>query len=160
MSLRHHHLLPVLSTGLIAACATGQYGPPSVMPGQPADVVLAQLGEPNDRHALPDGASRLEFARGPMGRHTYMVDVDVQGRVIAWRQVLTADTVVNRVRAGMRESEVRRELGRPGRWMVAGVSGRRFAMWRFEGQRCEVLGAEFEGDTLVSAGVTMDPGCR
>jgi hypothetical protein len=39
---------------------------------------------------MPDGTQRLEFARGPFGRHTYMVDLDAQGRVANVEQVLDA----------------------------------------------------------------------
>ena len=155
-------LTPWILLGLLAACASpSRYGPPSDRPGQTETDIVEQLGRPNDRHPMPGGVTRLEFARGPMGRHTYMVDVDATGRVIAWRQVLDPVTVTTRVRAGMTLAQVRQELGRPGRWLVEGASGRRVAYWRFESpQRCEVLSAEFDGDVLVQAGVTGDPNCR
>ena len=35
------------------------------------------------------GTGRLEFARGPYGKHTYMVDFDADGRLLSWEQVLT-----------------------------------------------------------------------
>ncbi len=159
---RPSRVIAVMAASLLAACVSpGQYGPPSGEPGQTEADILRQLGAPNDRHAMPDGVTRLEFARGPMGRHTYMVDVDAAGRVLAWRQVLDPATVATRLTPGMTEAQVRRELGRPGRWLVEGVSGRRVAYWRFESpQRCELLSADFDGDVLLRAGVTGDPHCR
>ena len=66
---------------LAAGCAS--YGPSSLRVGQSADEATRQMGVPTARYARTDGGSRLEFARGPFGKHTYMVDVDADGRVRA-----------------------------------------------------------------------------
>ena len=57
--------------------------------GMPEAQVSQYMGLPNARHALPNGLTRLEFARGPAGRSTWMVDIDSAGRVRAFEQVLT-----------------------------------------------------------------------
>jgi len=45
-------------------------------------------GPPTGRYMLPHGMQRLEFARGPQGRQTFMADVDSRGRVTRFEQVL------------------------------------------------------------------------
>ena len=55
--------------GALAGCAS--YSPQGLQTGQGEAQVSQQMGEPTGRYALPDGATRLEYARGPMGRHTY-----------------------------------------------------------------------------------------
>ena len=69
---------------LLAGCAA--MTPPQ--PGQSRDAVVAHWGAPSGRYALPEGAERLEYAAGPFGRTTWMVDVGRDGRVQAVRQVL------------------------------------------------------------------------
>ena len=54
-------LAAVLTLGL-AACAS--YGPGALSPGLDADAIMRRMGTPTDRHALPDGGTRLEYARG------------------------------------------------------------------------------------------------
>src|SRR5687768_4922629 len=78
---------PVIGALLLAACAG--YGPSGVRTGDSADTVTKAMGTPTARYSLPQGGTRLEFARGPFGKHTYMVDLDAQGHVTGWNQVLT-----------------------------------------------------------------------
>src|SRR5688572_13494017 len=77
----------VAVTALLGGCAG--YSPGQLAAGTPVSDVVARMGEPTGQYTLADGARRLEFARGPSGRHTYMIDVDAQGRVTRWQQVLT-----------------------------------------------------------------------
>ncbi|HEX3139895.1 MAG TPA: hypothetical protein VHQ87_07560, partial [Rhizobacter sp.] len=80
------HLPTWLSAAcLVAACTT--YGPQSLPKGSSMDAARAAMGPPTGEMALPDGGRRLEFARGPLGKHTYMLDYDAQGRLQNWEQV-------------------------------------------------------------------------
>src|SRR5687767_179514 len=106
--------------GLLAAC-TG-YAPGKLVAGHGVDEVTRQLGTPTGRHALPQGGTRLEFARGPFGRHTYMVDLDPQSRVTGWKQVLTENEFAAIV-PGMAQEEVLRRIGRPSDVRGAGLRG-------------------------------------
>ena len=93
------------TTGLLALVAVlggcAVLKEPTATPGQTEAEVLARLGQPTSRYTLPAGAQRLEFATGPYGRTTLMVDLGSDGRVTASQQVLTEANFAN-VREGMR----------------------------------------------------------
>ena len=74
-------LATLVLTLALSACAG--YSPRGMQVGDSADDVLRTMGQPTSRYQLPQGGTRLEFARGPYGKHTYMIDVDAQGRVTA-----------------------------------------------------------------------------
>jgi hypothetical protein len=70
------------------------------------------MGEPTERSTLPNGGTRLDYARGPMGAHTYRIDVDASGRVQSVQQILT-EANFEAVRPGETPADVRDRLGRP-----------------------------------------------
>ena len=78
-------LVAGLAAAAVAGCAMFQ--PPPLAVGQTEAEVQALLGAPTGRYALPDGVWRLEFARGPFGRHTWMVDIGPDGRTRRFDQV-------------------------------------------------------------------------
>ena len=97
--------------GLLAACAG--YAPPNDMRAACTEAEVVQaMGPPTGRYQLPEGPTRLEFARGPYGRHTYMVDLDAQGRVLKWDQVLDR-RYFEAVTPGMTSEQLLRFIGRP-----------------------------------------------
>ncbi len=95
---------------LLAGCAG--YAPTGVRSGQTADEVASLMGPPTGRYALAGGGQRLEYARGPMGKHTYMIDLDPAGRVTGWTQVLT-EANFNALPTGITRDELLLRLGRP-----------------------------------------------
>ena len=58
-SLRH--AASVVAAATLTACAG--YNPGDLQPGSSEADLRARMGEPSGRHALPNGASALEFAR-------------------------------------------------------------------------------------------------
>jgi outer membrane protein assembly factor BamE (lipoprotein component of BamABCDE complex) len=70
------------------------------------------MGEPDTVWEEDDGSRVLEYPKGPSGHRTWMFDIDVQGKLKNYRQVLTEENFGN-VRPGMSRAEVRRLLGRP-----------------------------------------------
>ncbi len=74
--------------------------------------VRDQMGRPETERVYPDGSKRLEYPRGPAGVHTFMVDIDRNGRLKAITQVLTAANFA-KIHVGMSEDEVRALLGKP-----------------------------------------------
>jgi hypothetical protein len=77
----------ILFFAVLAGCAG--YGPGDLHAGQLEADVRARMGEPTGRYPMPGGGSKIEYARGPMGKHTYMIELDADGRVKGWQQVLT-----------------------------------------------------------------------
>lgn len=78
------------------------------------DDVRRQAGQPEIVWEEDNGERRLEYPRGPEGATTWMVTIGADGKVSRIEQALTAENF-QRVRAGMREDDVRRLLGKPTR---------------------------------------------
>jgi len=67
----------------VSACTA--IAPAAWPPGTPIADVRSTLGGPTGEYRLPDGGTRLEFARGSFGRQTYMLDFDADGDVRSGR---------------------------------------------------------------------------
>lgn len=146
--------------GLLAAlagCAALQ--PPQAAIGQTEAQVLASLGTPTSRYTLPAGAQRLEYATGPYGRTTLMVDLGGDGRVTATAQVLTEANFA-KVRDGMPRDEVLRLLGRPAD-RAGEFMNRQTWSWRYPTYDCLWARITFEPDGKVRGGASLmpDPRC-
>lgn len=122
------------ATAALAGCAT--YGPGTLRPGDDSAEVTRQLGAPTARYPMPGGVQRLEFARGPFGKHTYMVDLDTAGRVARVEQVLTEERFA-RVQAGQSRDELLRLLGRPSDRRGGGWQPGEVWAWRYESPFCQ-----------------------
>lgn len=142
----------------LSGCAG--YSPQPHLIGQTRSEVIASLGAPDPTPADLNQASRLDFPRGPMGKHTYSVAFDMNGRAISYDQLLT-EARFKRILPGMSASQV---------VDVIGVSRDRFEIargrgyvwnYRFETPRCEWFQVEFTASDFVrSAGIAMQPSCR
>lgn len=154
---RLQRLLGAVAVLALGACATLQ--PPQATPGQTEAAVLAQLGQPTSRYTLPAGAQRLEYATGPYGRTTVMVDLGSDGRVIASQQVLTEANFA-KVREGMRRDEVLVLLGRPAD-KAGEFMNRQTWSWRYPTYECQWARITFEADGRVRGGASFlpDPRC-
>jgi hypothetical protein len=108
-------LLAVLAAVALAGCAVFQ--PPPLAVGQSEPEVVALLGAPTGRYPMAEGVTRLEFARGPFGRQTWMVDIGPDGRSRRFDQVLnTMHFAQFAERApGLSVDDLLRTLGRLGR---------------------------------------------
>jgi hypothetical protein len=142
---------------LLAACAN--YAPPaSVQPGQSIDDVTRAYGQPTGRYALPQGGTRLEYARGPYGKHTWMIDADASGRVRSVQQVLTEANFAT-VQPGETAEDVLRKLGRPSERRGA---FRNTELWsyRYDATFCQWFVVTMTPDRRVrDAGYAPDPLC-
>jgi hypothetical protein len=123
-----------VAAAVLAACSS--YGPPRIEPGADADELIPKMGQPTGRYTLPDGNTRLEYARGPFGRHTWMIDVDAENHVLAWSQVLTEQNF-NSVKPGIRGDELLLKLGRPSARRHGGFQGGEVWSWRYESVFCQ-----------------------
>ncbi|MCW5637183.1 MAG: hypothetical protein KIT17_27900 [Rubrivivax sp.] len=145
---------------VLSACAALQ---PNVTPGETRDAVLGRLGKPTARYEMPAGAERLEFATGPFGRTTWMVDVDAGGRVLAAAQVLNeANFAGFQGRApGMSRAALLRELGTPGERQGVGWMGAEVWSWRYPTNDCLwfQVTVDVPVDKVRDAGYGIDPRC-
>ncbi len=74
-----------LVAGLVlAGCA--QFSQPE--PGTPADKIRSRMGAPLAVKPLQEGGERWIYSTLPMGREVYHVDIDPQGRMRSFTQVL------------------------------------------------------------------------
>lgn len=144
---------------VLAGCAL----PPRLpAPGSAEAEVLRQWGAPTGRHALPAGGTRLEYASGPFGRQTWMIDLDAQGRVTGAEQVLDeAHFAAFQARApGMSRDELLRTLGRPGEVKGGGWQGGQVWSWRYPTNDCLWFQVSLGDDGRVRAGAYgVDPLC-
>lgn len=131
---------------LLSACVA----PPK--PGMPVSELQRLWGMPNARHVLPEGAQRLEYASGPEGRTTWMVDVDAAGRVQQARQVLTESHLMGvQAAAPMPVTELLRRIGRPGDVRGARAGGQTWS-WRYETNECLWFQFSIDAAGIAQAG--------
>jgi hypothetical protein len=141
----------------LAACAA--FGPAQLRIGQTADEVAQAMGTPTALYALPGGGQRIEYARGPFGRETYMVDVDAGGRVTGWSQVLT-EANLNAVPMGISREELLRRLGTPGERHHIGWQQRDLWAWRYPSNDCLWFTVSLDrAQRVVDSGYGIDPRC-
>lgn len=141
---------------LLSACAA--WHPERIPLGGTADEASKVLGSPTSRYALGAGATRLEYAGGPYGQQTWMVDLDAGGHVSQVRQVLTEAEFAG-VHPGASRDEVLLKLGRPG--SVAGAwRDRKLWYWRYQNYECRWFVVTLDPDEHVQdSGYAPDPAC-
>jgi hypothetical protein len=111
ITMTHAFRSTLLMTLALVLCGCGT--PASkVPPGASVTDATGALGQPTGEYALAGGGKRLEYATGPSGRQTWMLDFDAGGRLLSTTQVLTENNF-NAMRLGMSGDEVRLALGRP-----------------------------------------------
>jgi hypothetical protein len=143
---------------VLAACAALEPGT-QLQPGMAEAQVVQVMGRPTNRYPMPDGAMRLEYARGPAGRTTWMVDLDASGKLVAAEQVLDMAHFL-RVNEGMTREQLLRFIGRPGH-RAGEWQNRETWSWRYVTNDClwfrVTLSAE--GRTLGGGSFMPDPEC-
>jgi hypothetical protein len=147
------------AAALLAACAAGSYGPGSLAAGQTEADARARLGEPTVRTALPDGGARLDFARGPYGRHTWRVEVGAGGSIRSVSQLLT-ETNFGAVRPGWSRQQVQDRLGPPSETRTGWRGLGDVASYRYEWlSLCRWFQVWYVDDRVREAGYAPDPEC-
>ena len=142
---------------VLSACAT----PGSLRPGASLDSARHGLQAPTGEYALPNGGTRLEFARGSFGKETWMLDFDAKGALVSSAQVLNEANFAN-ITPGMTADDVRMRLGRPAQVFGAGWQ-EHIKVWnyRFVGGDCVWFQVSIrDADHKVrEAGIGQDPAC-
>jgi hypothetical protein len=148
----------IAGAALLSACATS-YGPAAFAPGSALADITRAMGEPSGRYSLPGAATRLEFSRGPFGKHTYMLDFDANDRLVSWQQVLD-EAHFNDVRAGMTRDDVLMSLGRPSEQSVLPVQARTLWSYRYDTPFCAWFQVSVDSQgKVVETGYGPDPRC-
>jgi hypothetical protein len=152
-------LLASVVAALLAACAGP--GLTRLEAGIDETALRQRWGEPTGRYQLPAG-TRLEYATGPYGWETWMVDLDAAGRVMAWNQVLGYGRLSD---LQMKLPQMNREqlllaIGRPGERRSGGRQGGQVWSWRFDSPFCLWFQVGVADDGSLRGGAfTPDPLC-
>ncbi len=101
-------VLLVMTTALLAGCQT--YGPSERFIGLSREQVIAQMGNPYPAPPDLSRAQRLDFPRGPFGKHTYSLQFDAEGKVVSYTQLLNEENF-RQITPGMDVSEVIERIG-------------------------------------------------
>lgn len=150
-------LAALLAALSLVACAG--YGPSQLRAGQSAEEVTQAMGAPTAIYALPGGAQRVEYARGPFGRQTWMIDIDAGGHVSGWSQVLS-EANFNALPNGITRDELLRRLGTPGERHRIGWQQRDLWAWRYPTNDCLWFTASLDAEQrVVDSGYGIDPRC-
>lgn len=137
--------LLTLFSALIAACSA--YSPTKRLVGKSQAEVLAMMGPPTQQETSQE-RTRLVYARGPYGLHTYMIDFDRAGLVTDWHQVLHEKNF-EKVTPGMLGSEVVEIIG-PSFDMVLLARSRGVVLsYRFENTLCVWFQVELDSQWVV-----------
>jgi hypothetical protein len=117
------------------------------------------MGTPTAETALPEGGRRLEYARGPFGKHTYMLDFDAGGQLTGWQQVLTEERF-NTIRKGMDASEVVALIGRSTEQREVGWQRNKVWAYRYETPFCQWFQVSLDAQgKVIDTSHGPDPVC-
>jgi hypothetical protein len=121
-------VLALVLVAVLGGCAS----PASIAPGTPASQIVATLGQPTARYALPGGGQRLQYSQQPMGYRVYNVDLDAQGRAVRVEQALDEALFMRRIVPDRwTREDVLREYGPPMRMMTVHNFDGQFWVWRY-----------------------------
>ncbi len=146
---------------LFAATGTGcaLIAPGAFPPGTSIDEVRHSPARPTAEYTLLNGGTRLEFAMGAFGKHTYMLDFDASGKLVSSQQVLTEANLAT-ITPGKSDAWLRINFGRPAK--VDSVGRQHLKVWsyRYADGECEwyQVSVSDEGSVL-GANKTWDPAC-
>jgi hypothetical protein len=142
---------------VIGGCAG--YSPKDLQAGASEAEVIQQMGAPTGRYGLPSGGTRLEFARGPAGRQTYMVDFDPAGRMVDWEQVMDL-WYLTRIEPGLSADDVLMRVGHPVSTMP--IKRQQLVVWNYRYPTNDCLWFQISiGDDgkVISGAQGTDPQC-
>ena len=148
----------LLGLALVAGCAG--YGPGPLGPGAGEAEVRERMGLPTGSGSSPSGARWIEYARGPMGKHTWRIELDAAGRVSAVRQLLT-DANFETVIPGAAAAEVRERIGKPSETRVGWRGVGEVWSYRYEAPApyCRWFQVWLVDGKVREAGYAPDPLC-
>lgn len=111
-ALRGRRVPGLLAALVVALALAGCAVPAREAPGALRADVLARLGPPSVRVALPDG-ERLIYSELPAGAQAYNLDFDAAGRLVRNEQVLTQTRFESVPIGTWKQADVYRTFGTP-----------------------------------------------
>ena len=143
------------------ACLSGCAGLAPPPKGATQDDLLRQWGAPTARYALQSGGQRLEYATGPFGRTTWMIDVDGGGRVVQSAQVLNeAEFLSVQSTLSLDRDGLLRRLGAPGERRRGGWAGGEVWSWRYPTNDCLWFQSSIaDNGRVTGSAYAIDPRC-
>lgn len=119
--------------------------------------VRREFGEPTRTIERSDGSKVLEYPRQPMGTTNYEITIGADGKLAALRQLVTPANMA-KIQVGMRDLEVRRQLGQPAKIHRFDLRPDEATWdWNFQdGQQRKVFSVTFGRDNTVIATATQD----
>lgn len=149
-------------TGAAAAMLIGcsAYSPSGLPERSSIADARSRLGTPSGEYSYSDGSKRLEFARGPFGLHTYMLDFDAAGVLKSWHQALYEENFAT-IRRGMTGDEVLRAIGHPADQFRVWSGNQAIWAYRFDSPACQwfLVGVDPAGQ-VASTSYGPDPRCE
>lgn len=144
---------------LVSLAACQSYSPRGFKPGTTQAQLEAGMGPPTATYPLADGGRRLEFARGPWAKHTYMVDFDRDGRLVRSEQVLTEHQFAT-IALGQTRDDVLQRIGHPSDVKRLGWQNRMLWSYRYDAVFCQWYQVSFDPEwKVVDTGYGPDPMC-
>jgi hypothetical protein len=141
----------------LGGCATF-VNPARLAPGSTPAEVRQIYGAPTGEYTIA-GGTRYEYATGPFGKFTWMVDFGADGRLREVRQVLT-EARFNAVQAGIDASALRSALGRPSEVWRIGRMKQDVWRYRYDSPFCQLFQVSVGDDgKVVDTGYAPDPVC-
>ena len=153
--LRHLTVAGCLAA-LLAACAV-----PQPKPGENRDEVVATWGLPTAVYLLPGNIERMEYASGPYGRTTWMVDISPDRRVIDSFQALSEARFLEvQSTPNLTRQRLLQMLGTPGERRSGGYQGGQVWSWRYPTNDCLWFQASVADNGVVTGpSYGIDPAC-
>jgi len=153
----------VLAAALLAA-GCGTYRPQAVQPGMTEAEAAALIGRPTGRYPGPNDQTRVEFATGPYGRVTWMLDLDAAGKVIEPPQQVLDEYYFGWVQQNARDRKtdwLLYNLGRPSDIQRLGWIGGQVWSWRYPTTECLWFQVTVNDDGTLrdGGGYGIDPRC-
>lgn len=158
MRLLRNILVLVLVGLLVGACRT--YAPSDRFIGMSREEVITAMGTPYPLPTELDQAPRLDFPRGPSGKHTYRVQFDAEGKATSYQQLLKEENF-GQIKPGLDVNEVIELIGMSRDSF--GLARQRGYVWnyRYFTPLCRWFQIEFTAENKVrSSGYSLPPECR
>jgi hypothetical protein len=149
----------LLACAAVAAGCASMGTPKSLPAGATEAQVVAAMGKVTGRYKFAEGGFRLEFARGPQGRETWMVDFDASGRMVDSEQVMDL-WHLSRITPGLAIEDVLARVGHPG--SIKPIPRQQLSIWNYRYPTNDCLWYQITiGDDgkVISGSQATDPQC-